>query len=331
MKVLKILLVVIGILILIVLAGFLFPRNVKMERSLTINAPAEMIYDQVTNLYNWNSWSPWHRLDPEMKTEYQNGGIGEGASYSWTSEQKSVGNGKLTISYAHAFDTIKTAMDFGPEGTATADFYLNQTDAGIETIWSFETDMGASPIARWIGVMMKVMIEKSYDEGLKNLDSVCQQLQKEDWYYVKVKTKPAVNYYSIASEASISEIDGIMKKSYTTLYSELGKKNIPIEESPFALYYTWGDSSKFECAVSVLDNSLAIKGLESKSLPETKYAVIKYTGAYEGMLSPHEFMGEWLKHSKKELVGAVMEKYKTDPETEPDSSKWVTYIMYPIK
>jgi effector-binding domain-containing protein len=49
------------------------------------------------------------------------------------------------------------------------------------------------------------------------------------------------------------------------------------------------------------------------------------------MLSPHEFMGEWLKHSEKELVGAVMEKYKTDPETEPDSSKWVTYIMYPIK
>jgi len=59
-------------------------------------------------------------LDPNRKLQYEGGPSGVGAKYLWQSEQRNVGNGSLTITQSVTNDTIRTAMDFGPQGQATA-------------------------------------------------------------------------------------------------------------------------------------------------------------------------------------------------------------------
>lgn len=331
MKALKILLVVLGILVLIVLAGFLFPRNLDIQRSRTINAPVEMIYDQVENLHNWEKWSPWHKIDPEMKITYNEGGIGKGASYTWTSDHKSVGNGTLTITEAKPFEFIDTEMDFGDQGIGTAGFVFKETEAGVEVSWDMHSDIGNNPIGRWFGLLMKKSINEAYDRGLADIEAECKFLLKQEWFYVKTKTKPAMNYYSLGTECAIEEINGNMKKMFTKLFTDLGKAGIEIQGTPFALYHTWGETSKFDCCVPVEEITLPIKGISSSTLPENNYAIIKYVGDYAGMLAPYTYMEKWLEMSMKEVNGPVREVYKTDPESEPDPAKWITYIMFPIK
>jgi effector-binding domain-containing protein len=332
MKTFKKLLWIVAVLVaLVLIVGLFLPKQASLERSKIIDAPIEMVYDQVNNLYNWMGWSPWHKLDPKMELTYHNGGIGQGAGYSWISDQKSVGSGSLTLVYSHPFDTIKTAMDFGPHGTAYSNYYFRQTETGVELTWTFSSDMGKNPIGRWMGMLMKGVIAKSYDEGLANIDSVCQQLKMSDWYYVKVKTKPAVKYYGLTAEVEMDKMEQTIGEFYRKLHEDMAKNFIEASGAPFTLYHTWGETVKFECCVMVADNSKELKGIEAKELPEAKYAVIKYTGAYEDLAKPHQYMDHWLELTGKQVVGAVRESYKTDPTQEPDPNKWITYVMYPIQ
>ena len=41
-----------------------------VERSTTIDAPPERIYQQIANLHNWRNWSPWEGLDPDLRRIY---------------------------------------------------------------------------------------------------------------------------------------------------------------------------------------------------------------------------------------------------------------------
>lgn len=327
----KILFVLLILVAIVVVIGFFLPKETNIARTRTINAPIEMIFDQVNNLHNWDNWSPWNKIDTAMQVTYYNGGIGEGASYSWTSNNKSVGNGKLSISKSVAFDSILTNMDFGDQGVATANYYFEKTNNAVKVTWTFHNEMSNNLIERWMGVLFKPMVKKSYDEGLKNIESVCNELKKQDWYSVSVKNMPSMNYYGIMDELTLAEIPAKMGEYYSKLFTEGHKNGIKIIGAPFALYSTLGDTIKIECAIPVKDNSLKLKGIESKVLPQQKFAIIKYVGSYDNSEKPHVFMTEWLTNNKFEVAGSVMEIYVKGPMVEKDPNKYETYIMYPIK
>ncbi|HSI89708.1 MAG TPA: hypothetical protein VK927_01265, partial [Adhaeribacter sp.] len=84
-----------GLATLLIVVSFFLPGKVHVERSLIIKAGAEPVYQQVNTLKNWEKWSPWHEMDPNMQLSYQGPEAGEGAGYSWVSQE--VGNGSLTI------------------------------------------------------------------------------------------------------------------------------------------------------------------------------------------------------------------------------------------
>lgn len=332
MKTLKrLLLIVVSLAILFVIIGFFLPGEIKVARSITIDAPIEMVYDQVDNLHNWEKWSPWHKLDTAMKITYHEGGIGKGAGYSWTSNQRNVGNGTLTITDAKPFEFINTQMDFDGHGTAEAHMKFMETKEGVLVTWDMYSDIGKNPIMHWMGLLMKSSIVQAYNRGLSDMDAECQYLQKGYWFYVKVKTKPAIKYYGLTAEVTMNEMQQTMEHFYGKLNQALAKNNIEINGAPFALYYSWGEKFTMECGLPVADNSRELKGIDAQELPETKYAVIKYTGNYDGLELAHQYMDKWLKQTGYEIAGPVMEKYKTDPTTEPDPNNWITYILYPLK
>ena len=67
------------------------------RKSAIIDAPAKVVFAQINDLYNWEKWSKWHQIDPEMQLNYINHGVGEGAGYSWESNNRKAGSGQLLI------------------------------------------------------------------------------------------------------------------------------------------------------------------------------------------------------------------------------------------
>ena len=167
MKALKI----IGFFILIILILFFgialfLPSQVQVERSLEIPASSEIIFSQINDLQQWTKWSPWHKADPNMDITYETT-VGEGASYRWQS--KEMGQGQLTITESLPHHYIETELDFMEQGTATAYYRLEPVKGGTKVVWAFETDMGDSPVAKYMGLFMDSMIGKDFEQGLQNL------------------------------------------------------------------------------------------------------------------------------------------------------------------
>lgn len=176
MKVLKGILIFIAVVAVIVIAvTFFLPSKAEVQRSKVIDAPQEMLFNQVNNLKNWENWSPWNKLDPDMEMTYSGvDPVGQDAWYEWNGNDQ-VGSGKLTILESDAPNRIRTEMLFMmQEGEAYSNWIFEPVDGGTKVTWTFDAEM--SGVGKWFGLMMDTFLGPQYEEGLQNLDSVASNI-----------------------------------------------------------------------------------------------------------------------------------------------------------
>ena len=320
------------VVIALVVIAFFLPRMVHIERTGTINAPAKVVYNQVTNLRTWDKWAVWSQLDPDMKVEYHNSGIGNGASYSWNSENSNVGSGKLTITAAVPYDSIATEMDFMEEGTATGYFLFDEEGETTKVTWAFDTNLGYNPLARWMGLMFDSMIGPDLKQGIENLKVVAETIVQEGRPIVEIVTLPAFNYVSIRSEIELENVSTQMGIMYAQLMNFIDQKDLMRTDMPYAIYHKIdGTRIDLECGIPI-DYQIEAEGnIQSGKMTSKTYAAADHVGSYSNLDKTHSFIQQWIQNNKFELAGSPMERYLTDPQRESDESKWVTAIYYPVR
>ena len=83
--------IVLLILILTIVAAIYvatLDNKYEVSRTRIINAPIEVVYDNVNDYKNWPSWSPWLERDTLAELNYSDITFGKNASYSWKSDDK---------------------------------------------------------------------------------------------------------------------------------------------------------------------------------------------------------------------------------------------------
>ena len=71
--------------ILVILTGLVLiqPANYKVVRSTNIRASQGDVFALINDFHRWEKWSPWAKIDPNMKTTYSGAEKGPGAVYHW--------------------------------------------------------------------------------------------------------------------------------------------------------------------------------------------------------------------------------------------------------
>jgi len=175
MKILKTILIVIVVLVaLAAIIGMFMSADVRVERSMEMKAAPDAVYNQVNNLKNWDNWMPWNKLDPNWERTWGEKTEGEGASYSWKSSKKEVGEGTITITKSVPNEAVETNLHFEGQGDATGNYDIVKTDAGTKFTWGMNMNMGSNPFKRLMGGMMDKMMGPWFETGLKSLDSAAQ-------------------------------------------------------------------------------------------------------------------------------------------------------------
>ena len=122
-----------GIIVLFLLYVASKPNDFRVERSATMAAPPATVFAQVNDFHNWQAWSPWAKLDPNMSQTYEGPEAGRGAVYSWNGNNK-VGAGRMAVTESRPNEYIKILLEFlRPfKSTNNAEFTFrpsgNQTD-----------------------------------------------------------------------------------------------------------------------------------------------------------------------------------------------------------
>lgn len=174
----KIFLRIVGVLVVLVVAfflfGFLLPREISVERTVTIDLPPGQVYPLVVDLKRWPDWQAWNKeMDPTVAYEFSEPSVGEGAWYEWNGEKLSTG--KVAITGVTPDRSVDYTVDFAETGANPGTMKLEPADGDKTTAtWSFDCDMGFSPIGRYFGLMMGDMLEADFDKGLANLKKLAE-------------------------------------------------------------------------------------------------------------------------------------------------------------
>ncbi|MGZ9272834.1 MAG: SRPBCC family protein [Candidatus Binatia bacterium] len=92
----KIFIALVALVAIFIVIVALQPAEFRVTRSTIIAAPAPAVFAQVNDFHKWDGWSPWAKLDPNMKTTHEGAPAGTGAIYSWAGNS-AVGEGRMTL------------------------------------------------------------------------------------------------------------------------------------------------------------------------------------------------------------------------------------------
>jgi uncharacterized protein YndB with AHSA1/START domain len=108
----------------------------RIERSVTMAAPAADVYRFLEDMHQWPRWSPWDSLDPQVKRSYGGAERGKGASFFWDGNPQ-VGKGRLVITEAKPHAHLRYAVRFEVPLAAemTYDFELAPAPSGTKLTW----------------------------------------------------------------------------------------------------------------------------------------------------------------------------------------------------
>jgi effector-binding domain-containing protein len=329
----KILIGLLGAIILLVIVGFFLPGKMEVSRSINVNAPAEYAFEEVNQLERWNNWSYWNQQDTTMKIAYGDRRMGAGAFYSWQSED--MGDGKLSITESTPFKSIKADLNFMEQGTAKAWYDFEPEGEATKVTMSFSTDFGLNPVGRWIGVLgMRGEMNKAFDH---NLNKIKELAEAKPRFSVPITQEDVsgVSYIGLNYTMSPQDHQAVsaqMSKMYTELYSALGKSKIEPAGQPFSIYPKFSaESMDMICALPVPADAKLPKKYKLMQTDAGSAVKAIHKGDYATLEQTHNEINKFIEFRKLEITGAPWEVYVTDPDQEPDKSKWVTEVYYPVK
>jgi hypothetical protein len=161
-------------LLLLVAVAYLLPRQVHVDRSITINAPREAVFAQINGFGTFNKWSPWFELDPNAKYTFEGPATGLGAKMIWVGDPSTLGSGSQVVTAVQADERVACDVDFGQGAPAKQVISLAANAAGTTVTWGIDVDLGMNPVSRYFGLGFDAMIGKDFEKGLGYLKKVVE-------------------------------------------------------------------------------------------------------------------------------------------------------------
>ena len=110
------------------------PSTYRVERSVALAAPPQVVMAQLSDLQHWRSWSPWEPAGEEVQRRFGGRSSAAGSTYYWSSEGA---QGRLTLIGATA-ERLDLEVELEQPRPRTADLELRLAPeaGGTRVTWA---------------------------------------------------------------------------------------------------------------------------------------------------------------------------------------------------
>lgn len=175
----KILLGLVAVIVLICIIASFQSDEMNITRSTTSTAPPEAVFKVVNDFRQWDAWSPWSRLDPQMKKSLEGPPEGVGAVYHW-SGNSSVGEGTTRLIESKPNEKVGMKLEFVRPfaGEANVQLTFVPEGAGSKITWTMQSKKPF--MGKVMGLFMdcEKMCGDQFLQGLANLKKVAEAAPK---------------------------------------------------------------------------------------------------------------------------------------------------------
>lgn len=164
--------VLVGVFIFITLLSLLIPSKVRITRAVVIHADAQTVYNELTDLHNWNHWQPVFRADSSKIRFTASAANGVADAAEWLS-----GNKVNTLSITERKDNAVTASlkRQGENETLYTIGLLPLKDSGVVQVeWNVLVKLKWYPWEKFYGIFIEKMSGQGYEDALNSLKEYCE-------------------------------------------------------------------------------------------------------------------------------------------------------------
>jgi hypothetical protein len=337
MKALKTLgILLILLLILGLIAALILPKELKVERSITIKASPDVVWEYISKHEHYQKWSPWHRLDSALNYDIVGNDGTVGATLNWSSELKKVGTGAKTFTLIdRESGMIEASVRFKGMGPSKSWRYINVVDGGTTVTWGWHNAYIGIPSNLFIFLFgARKSVNQQFEQGLVYLKEICeadldQKLSKPEIEFDVIDSIFPTSHY-LGQKQIVKWAD--METHTTNLLQNLYPLAQDIITGPVSdLYWSWDEENQQTEMTSALPVSISdsLGNFANYTVDSSKCLVINYYGNYNYLNTAHEWMGYHMQSKGiKYKPGVLIHQYVTGPKLEADTSKWLTKVIY---
>lgn len=321
------------------LLSFFLPSSQKLEKTITINAPASVVYEQLSKLENFNSWSVWSKQDSAAKYILSGTDGTVGAGTSWSGDPGLSGKGKITIAALEPGKQVSHSFEFiqPKKAKGTSVFSLQENNGFTTVTWNFEI---ATP-RPWnifnLFYSMDKQMGSDFEKGLialKELTETKTGAAPVNTYEVQTLDFPATTFAMIRQRVKWTDITSFFGQHLSILYDEARSQNINAGAAT-GLYFVWDEKNQqtdMAAAVPVaagsnIQNSI----IRLEDIAASKAIAVTYTGGYDKIADAHNSLDKYLAEHRLTQKTPVIEQYISGPANEKDTSRWLTKIVYLVE
>jgi hypothetical protein len=151
------------------------PADFRYARSISIAAPASAVFPHVNDFKKMDAWSPWLKMDPNVKVTHEGAVAGVGAIENWDGD-KNIGAGRMTIIESRLNELIRLKLEFFRPFAATnsADFTFEPQAGGTMVTWAMMGKYNFMTKAMGLFMNMDKMIGGNFEKGLAELKRIVE-------------------------------------------------------------------------------------------------------------------------------------------------------------
>ncbi|KPE49374.1 SRPBCC family protein [Chryseobacterium indologenes] len=164
------------IILLLVVYGIIailtFSKDYHFEKSVTINAPVEKVWQHVGSLKAYNTWDPFSKKVKDIKITYSGEGDKIGDSYHWSGKKS---EGEQAVIETVPNQKLVTKLHFIKpfNGNAKGTFILTPEGSATKVTWMIDNEL--NPVMKIMKPMMDMNMKKMFDKGLGDLKKLSEQ------------------------------------------------------------------------------------------------------------------------------------------------------------
>jgi hypothetical protein len=157
----------VALLVLLLVAGLLLPKDWQVERSVVVGAPASAVFPYLNSLKRWREWTVWYAREPDLQVEYEGPESGVGATSRWQGRD---GRGAMKILNSDRDRRVEYLLLLDAGATEMNGLLqLTPEAGGTRVTWRVGGSVGGSPLQRYFALLISVWVGHDIDASLAQL------------------------------------------------------------------------------------------------------------------------------------------------------------------
>ncbi len=342
-KILELIIAVVIVVLLFLGIGLFLPDHARVERDVELSNPVTQVYDYLNHFKRYNQWQPWANIDPRQTTSIEGPEFGVGAKFNWSSWDKTVGKGSLTIEESEPDTRVRMVMDNdwrGHDKYSTFTLEQNTQTNAVTLRWTIEVEYGWDIMGRYAGMYLNGGVGELMDQGLGKLGSIMAGVPNVDYSQVEVtvvETPPTdllmVGMSVPAAPLKWDEAEVALDAGWAEIAEFIAKNKLEALGSKRRIINVLGEeNSDYNVAIPVAPNTLQPTGnIHAGKTLAGRAVTLQYRGHRVGLAKPRDMLRAYaITHGyefDRDLVGSWEEWLPDEEET----GQSVTNLFLPIQ